>query len=82
MYIKYGYRMYVVHLTTGGDTDWLLEPLVPARWQADGHHHHCTLCCSHQQTGAYRAVCLPGISLAEVEGGDGLSRFSFYAGYT
>lgn len=76
--IKLGRRF----LTAGGDADRLLQPLVPARRQGEGHHHNRALGGAHQQTGAERAVRLPGVALAEVKGGDGLSRFSVYAGYT
>lgn len=69
-------------LTTGGDANWLLQPLVPTGWQAKGHHHHRALGGSHQQTGADQAVHLPGETLTEVKGGDGLPRLSVYAGYT
>lgn len=69
-------------LTAGGDPDWLLQPLVPTGRQAEGHHHHRALRGTHQHTGADLAVRLPGEALTEVKGGDGLSRFSVYAGYT
>lgn len=69
-------------LTAGGDAKWLLQPLVPTGRQAEGHHHHRALGGSHQHTGADQGVHLPGITLTEVKGGDGLSRFSVYAGYT
>lgn len=69
-------------LTAGGDADRLLQPLVPAGRQAEGHHHDGALRGSHQQTRAELAVALPGGTLAEVKGGDGLSGFSVYAGYT
>lgn len=69
-------------LTAGGDANRLLQPLVPTRRQAEGHHHHRALGGSHQQTRADQAVHLPGETLTEVKGGDGLSRFSVYAGYT
>lgn len=69
-------------LTAGGDPDRLLQPLVGAGRQAEGHKHHTALCGSHQHTGADQAVRLPGKTLTEVKGGDGLSRFPVYAGYT
>lgn len=69
-------------LTTGRDADRLLHPLVSDGRQVDGHHHDAALRGSHQQTGADHAVRLPGKTLTEVKGGDGLSRLSFYAGDT
>lgn len=69
-------------LTTRGDADGLLQPLVHSGREAEGHHHHSALGGAHQQTGAHRAVHLPGVTLTEVKGGDGLSRFSIYAGHT
>lgn len=73
--------IHVLSLTTGGDPNGLLKPWVPVGRQAEGHHHHRTLGGSHQQTWADLRVCLPGETLTEVKGGDGLSRFSIYAGY-
>lgn len=60
----------------------MLQPLVPAGRQAEGHHHHRALRGPQQHTGADLAVVLPGVTLTEVKGGDGLSRFSVDAGYT
>lgn len=78
-YVKFS---SVQFLTAGGNANWLLQPLVPTRRQADGHHHHRALGGSHQHTGADQGVHLPGVTLTEVKGGDGLSRLSVYAGYT
>lgn len=72
---------HVGFLTAGGKAERLLELLVTARLQAEGQHHHGALRGPHQQTGAGQAARLPGETLAEVKGGDGLSRFSVYAGY-
>lgn len=74
--------IHVLCLTTGGDANWLLKPLVPIGRQAEGHHHYRALGGSHEQAWADLGVCLPGETLTEVKGGDGLSRFSIYAGYT
>lgn len=74
--------IYVLILTTGGDAHWLLKPWVSAGRQTEGHHHHRTLGGSHEQTWADLGVCLPRETLTEVKGGDGLSRFSIYAGHT
>lgn len=68
--------------TTGGDANGLLKPLVPVGGQAEGHHHHRTLGGSHEQTRTGLRVRLPGETLTEVKGGDGLSRLPIYAGYT
>lgn len=72
----------VQRLTAGGDANRLLQPLVPTGRQTEGHHHHRALGGSHQQTWADQAIHLPGETLTEVKGGDGLSRFSVNAGHT
>lgn len=69
-------------LTAGGEADSLLELLVAGGRQAEGHRQHGALGGPHQQTGIDHAVGLPGETQAEVKGGDGLSRFSVYAGDT
>lgn len=69
-------------LTTRRDANRLLKSLVPSGRQANCHHYHWATGGSHQQTRADLGLRLPGETLTEVKGGDGLSRFSIYAGYT